>query len=178
MQGGYELADDFNRTEELIGAAYTSMIEPSGLLRYGMFLMLTRTEFVRFERGRHPFCIATIGLHPANGAQLSNAALGKIGELFESGCQPLDVISYAGGSRFFALFPQAGGAPTANVLRNFLNRVASTQLDNTTHGGTLFSTVGLAEVPRDGMEFQRIFDIACRLRRQATPQERLVMSGN
>ncbi|MGH9551604.1 MAG: DUF4388 domain-containing protein, partial [Terriglobales bacterium] len=57
-----EATDDFRNVDEIIGETYTKVIDPCGALQYGLFLMLARGEFVRFEVGRNPFCVAAIGL--------------------------------------------------------------------------------------------------------------------
>jgi hypothetical protein len=167
--------DDFSNTDEIIGDTYLSMIEASGLLKYGMFLMLARTEFARFEVGKVPFCVAAIGL----GADvlISDEALGKIGECFEPVGQPLDILAYASRTRLYALFPHSTCATAATSLKHFINNVQSTALESGLHGSNIRITIGICEVPRDGADFQQIFEDSCKLRRAATPNKKIVTSA-
>jgi len=167
--------DDFSKADDLIGDVYANMIEKSGLLKYGMFLMLARTEFARFEIGKDPFCVAAIGLE--SDRALSDAAIGKIGECFEPVGQPLDILAYASRTRLYALFPHSSGASAGSSLKLFLNNIQSTPLEGDLHGSAVKVTIGLCEVPRDGVDFQQIFENACMLRRAATPEKRIVASA-
>jgi hypothetical protein len=169
--------DDFSRTDDLIGATYAMLVEPSGLLKYGMFLMLVRSEFVRFEKGKQPFCFASIELELPAGAELSYSALGKIGERFEKLCQPLDTLAYAGQSRFYALFPQSESITASTAIKQFMNNIMAIPLDANLHGSAVKVTAGVSDVPRDGSDFQRIFQHANGLRNQATPSKKLVTSS-
>ena len=168
--------DDFSNVDDLIGATFKLLLDDSGLIKYGMFLMLVRSEFVRFEQGRTPFCMAAIQIESPNGT-LSNEILGKIGECFEPACQPLDTIAYAGQSRFYALFPQTSGAGAESAIKYFINNVSTTQFDSTLHGNALTFSVGVAEIPRDGTEFEQVIAHACKLRKQATAERKVVSSG-
>ncbi|HEY9760865.1 MAG TPA: DUF4388 domain-containing protein [Oculatellaceae cyanobacterium] len=177
MPGG-SAADDFGQVDDLIGSIYPALIEPSGLLKYGMLLMLVKSEFVRQTNARNnSFCFASVGVEPANGAQLTDAALGKIGERFEKVCRPLDTIAYAGNSRFYILLPQHDNESAHVVLKNFINNVLAIPLDTGLHGSSMAMTVGLAEVPRDGTEFQQVFNKAGGLRTQATKEKKIVSSS-
>ncbi|HEY9684219.1 MAG TPA: DUF4388 domain-containing protein [Oculatellaceae cyanobacterium] len=178
MPSGGSSADDFGQVDDLIGSIYPALIEQSGLLKYGMFLMLVRSEFVRQTNARNnSFCFASVGIEPANGAQLTNAALGKIGERFEKVCRPLDTITYAGNSRFYILLPQHDNESAHVVLKNFINNVLAIPLDTGLHGSSMAITVGLAEVPRDGTEFQQVFNKSGGLRTQATKEKKIVSSS-
>lgn len=178
MPPGGSAADDFGQVDDLIGSIYPALIETSGLLKYGMFLMLVRSEFVRQTNGRNnSFCFASVGIEPANGAQLTNAALGKIGERFEKVCRPLDTITYAGNSRFYILLPQHDNESAHVVLKNFINNILAIPLDTGLHGSSMAITVGLAEIPRDGTEFQQVFNKAGGLRTQATKEKKIVSSS-
>jgi hypothetical protein len=169
--------DDFSRVDDLIGATYSSLVESSGLLKYGMFLMLVRSEFVRYEKGKQPFCFASIELELPPGAHLSDGALGKIGERFEKLCQPLDTLAYAGQSRFYALFPQAESITASTAIKQFMNNIMAIPLDSNLHGSAVKVTAGISDVPRDGTDFQRIFQHANGLRSQATQAKKLVTSS-
>jgi hypothetical protein len=169
--------DDFSRIDELIGATYAGLVESSGLLKYGMFLMLVRSEFVRHEKGKQPFCFASIDLELPPGAHLSDGALGKIGERFEKLCQPLDTLAYAGGTRFYALFPQIESINASTALKQFMNNINAIPLDANLHGSAVKVTAGISDVPRDGTDFQRIFQHANGLRGQATQAKKLVSSS-
>jgi hypothetical protein len=175
---GSSASDDFGQVDELIGSIYPGLVEPSGLLKYGMFLMLVRSEFIRQTNARNnSFCFASVGIEPANGAQLTNAALSKIGERFEKVCRLLDTITYAGNSRFYILLPQHENESAHVVLKNFINNVMAIPLDAGLHGSSMAITVGLAEVPRDGTDFQQVFNKAGGLRTQATKEKKIVSSS-
>jgi hypothetical protein len=169
--------DDFTRIDELIGATYANLVESSGLLKYGMFLMLVRSEFVRHEKGKQPFCFASIDLELPPGAHLSDGALGKIGERFEKVCQPLDTLAYAGQTRFYALFPQIESITASVALKQFMNNINAIPLDANLHGSAVKVTAGISDVPRDGTDFQRIFQHSNGLRGQATQAKKLVSSS-
>ncbi len=166
--------DDFANADDLIGETFSNLIEPSGMLKYGMFLMLTRTEFARHEMSRTPFCVAAIGLESQG--VLSNESIGKVQECFESAGQALDTISAATGVRFFALFPHCSGTTAAATLKQFLTNLQNTQLGNGVHGSALRMSVGLCEVPRDGGDFESVMSRACKLRLSATPERRIVLN--
>lgn len=167
--------DDFSNADDLIAETFDNLIEPSGMLKYGMFLMLARTEFARFEMSRTPFCIAAIGLESQG--VLSYESIGKVQECFESAGQALDTISAATGVRFFALFPHCSGTTAAATLKQFLHNLQNTQLGNGIHGSALRMSVGLCEVPRDGADFETIMNRACKLRLAATPERRIVLNA-
>ncbi len=166
--------DDFSNADDLIGETFSNLIEPSGMLKYGMFLMLTRTEFARHEMSRTPFCVAAIGLESQG--VLSNESISKVQECFESAGQALDTISAATGVRFFALFPHCSGTTAAATLKQFLTNLQNTQLGNGVHGSALRMSVGLCEVPRDGGDFETVMSRACKLRLSATPERRIVLN--
>ncbi len=168
--------DDFSKVDALIGETYSSLTEKSGLLKYGMFLMLVRCEFVRFEGGQNPFCVASIGLELPNHQPLTDPVLGKLGECFDSVCEPLDILAYAGNGRLYAMFPQSTHVAASGSLTNFLRKLAATQLDNTLNGSQVKVSIGLAQVPNDGFDFLPIFEHAGKLRRAATPERSLMMS--
>ncbi len=166
--------DDFANADDLIGETFSNLIEPSGMLKYGMFLMLTRTEFARHEMSRTPFCVAAIGLESQG--VLSNDSISKVQECFESAGQALDTISAATGVRFFALFPHCSGTTAAATLKQFLTNLQNTQLGNGIHGSALRMSVGLCEVPRDGGDFESVMNRACKLRLSATPERPIVLN--
>ncbi len=166
--------DDFTLTDDHIGSMYASLIDGYGLIRYGMLLMLARSEFLRFEKAQIPFCFACIELQLPAGVQITGPALTKIGERFEKVCQPLDTLSFAGGQRFFALFPQTSAAAAAQNIKQFVNNIVAIPLDTNLHGSVVKLTAGVSEMPRDGVEFQQIFETACGLRQQATPEKKIV----
>jgi Domain of unknown function (DUF4388) len=174
--GSAEPPDDFSTVDELIGETYAALIETSGLLKYGMFLMLVRCEFVRFESEQNPFCVASIGLQLANG-QLNDAILRKVGECFESVCKPLDILAYAKGSRMYAMFPGSTHIAAGSALNQFISKLATMPLDTNVHGSNIQVSIGLAEIPSDGFDFLPIFEHASKLRRAATPDRRLVISA-
>jgi hypothetical protein len=174
--GSAEPPDDFSNVDELIGETYAALIETSGLLKYGMFLMLVRCEFVRFESEQNPFCVASIGLRLANG-QLNDAILRKVGECFESVCKPLDILAYAKGSRMYAMFPGSTHIAAGSALTEFISKLATTPLDTNVHGSSIQVSIGLAEIPSDGFDFLPIFEHASKLRSAATPDRRLVISA-
>lgn len=167
--------DDFSNADDLIAETFDNLIEPSGMLKYGMFLMLARTEFARFEMSRTPFCIAAIGLESQG--VLSYESIGKVQECFESAGQALDTISAATGVRFLALFPHCSGTTAAATLKQFLHNLQNTQLGNGIHGSALRMSVGLCEVPRDGADFETVMNRACKLRLAATPERRIVLNA-
>lgn len=167
--------DDFSNADDLIGETFTNLIEPSGMLKYGMFLMLTRTEFARHEMSRTPFCVAAIGLEGQG--VLSYESIGRVQECFESAGQALDTISAATGVRFFALFPHCSGTTAAATLKQFLTNLQNVQLGNGIHGSALRMSVGLCEVPRDGADFETVMNRACKLRLSATPERRIVLNA-
>jgi Domain of unknown function (DUF4388) len=167
--------DDFSNADDLIGETFVNLIEPSGMLKYGMFLMLARTEFARHEMSRTPFCVAAIGLEGQG--VLSYESIGKIQECFESAGQALDTISAATGVRFFALFPHCSGTTAAATLKQFLSNLQNTQLGNGIHGSALRMSVGICEVPRDGADFETVMNRACKLRMAATPERRIVLNA-
>lgn len=166
--------DDFSNADDLIGETFSNLIEPSGMLKYGMFLMLTRTEFARHEMSHTPFCVAAIGLESQG--VLSTDSISKVQECFESAGQALDTISAATGVRFFALFPHCSGNTAAATLKQFLTNLQNTQLSNGVHGSALRMSVGLCEVPRDGGDFETVMNRACKLRLSATPERRIVLN--
>jgi hypothetical protein len=174
--GSAEPPDDFSNVDELIGETYAALIETSGLLKYGMFLMLVRCEFVRFESEQNPFCVASIGLRLTNG-QLNDAVLRKVGECFESVCKPLDILAYAKGSCMYAMFPGSTHIAAGSALTEFISKLATTPLDTNIHGSSIQVSIGLAEIPSDGFDFLPIFEHASKLRRAATPARRLVISA-
>ena len=153
------VAEDFSNVDDLIGETYGALIEKSGLLRCGMFFMLARCEFVRFEIGKIPFCIASIAVGLPE-TQMTDSALKKIGECFESNCQPLDILAYAGKSRLYAMFPQSNEATVRGALAKFMIAFSSSVLDNNLHGANVKVAIGLAEVPRDGVDFLQVFQHA------------------
>jgi hypothetical protein len=167
--------DDFSNVDDLIGATFAGLVEPSGMLKYGMFLMLARTEFARHELSRVPFCVAAIGLETQGGG-LNFQSMSKVLECFEAAGQPLDVISAATQSRLFVLFPHTFGAVAATSLQQFLNNLRATALENGLHGSSLRMSVGLCEVPRDGVDFESVMSRACQLRLAATPERSIVLS--
>ena len=169
--------DDFSQVDDMIGAMFANLVEASGLLKYGMFLMLVRSEFVRHEKGKQPFCFASIELELPPGVQLSDVALGKIGERFEKVCLPLDTLTYAGQGRFYALFPQQESIAVSVAVKQFINNIVAIPLDSNLHGSAVKSTAGLSDVPRDGADFQRIFQHANGLRSQATQAKKIVSSS-
>jgi hypothetical protein len=169
--------DDFSIVDNLISETYGEMIDSSGLIKLGMLLVLVRSEFVRFEKGQVPFCFASIGMDLPDMGQLSEIALGKIGERFEKVCQPLDILSYAGKDRFYAFFPQSDGIAATTTLKQFINNITAIPLDGKLHGSLVKIKIGLSEIPRDGTELQRIFQHAAGLRGQATNEKKLVTSS-
>ena len=168
--------DDFSNVDDLIGATFAGLVEPSGMLKYGMFLMLAKTEFARHELSKSPFCVAAIGLEAQSGG-LNYESMSKVLECFEAAGQPLDVISAATQSRLFVLFPHSSGAAVATSLKQFLNNLRATALETGVHGTSLRVSVGLCEVPRDGVEFESVMNLACRLRLAATPERSIVLSA-
>lgn len=169
--------DDFSNADDLIGETFSSLIEASGMLKYGMFLMLARTEFARHELSKAPFCIAAIGIETATGGGLSTEGIAKVQECFESAGQPLDTITAATNSRFFALFPHSSSAAAATSCKHFLNNIQTCNLENGIHGGSVKLTIGLCDIPRDGHDFETVMNHACKLRRAATNDRRIVMGA-
>jgi hypothetical protein len=170
-----EFSDDFSNIEAVIGETYPDLIDGAGYLKFGLFLMLARGEFVRFESGRIPFCVASIGLE-LPGKTITNEILRKVSECFESVCQPLDLVACASPSRLFALIPQSNSVLAGSTLKYFINNVLTTELDGENHGNNMKISIGLAEVPKDGTEFQQVFERSCKLRRECTPEKKLVTS--
>jgi hypothetical protein len=167
--------DDFSNVDELIGETFAGLVEPSGMLKYGMFLMLVRTEFARYEISRSPFCVAAIGLETQFGG-LNYESLSKVSSCFESAGQPLDVIAAATSTRLFALFPHSSGTTAAASLKLFLNNLRTITLANGIHGSSVQPTIGLCEVPRDGTDFEAVMTHACKLRKAATHERSIGMS--
>ena len=166
--------DDFSLTDNYIGETYPSLIDPYGLIKFGMLLMLTRSEFMRFEKAQVPFCFACIELILPPGVQITAGAVAKIGERFEKIGQPLDTLSFAGGHRFYALFPQTTAVTASQAIKQFMNNIVAIPLDTNLHGSAVKLTAGVSEMPRDGSEFKQIFDAACELRGKATPEKKIV----
>jgi hypothetical protein len=163
--------DDFATVDQLVAETYSRVLDTTGTINYGLFLMLTRSEFVRFEHTRIPFCFATISLGLTE-SQATDEVLRKIVECFEVGCQPLDIAAYATHNRMFALFPLCTSDYAGRTLKYFFNSLGATQLAENLHGSNIKITLGLSEVPRDGVEFQQIFEHACKLRRLQPPPAR------
>jgi hypothetical protein len=167
-----EVKDDFSELDTLIAETYAGLVEPSGILKFGMFLMLARGEFVRQTQ----FCIASIELS-INGSQLRSEFMPAIGEAFETCCQPLDILAHAGPSRLLVLFPHSNAGSAINTLKQFISNVQTTPLDSANHGSSVRVSAGLAEIPRDGTDLKDVLDFACKLRRAATPDRKIVSTS-
>jgi len=169
-----EYAEDFSNVDDIVAATYDLLVEPSGMIKYGMFLMLAQSEFVRFTTSNISFCMAAIGLELPN-TTLTDDVLRQVGECFHPVCQPLDLLAYASKNRLFALFPQCPGVTAASTMKHFVNNVLSTQFDdNAVHGSSMKISIGLCEVPRDGTDFEHVIAHSVKLSRDATTERKVV----
>jgi hypothetical protein len=176
VASGQEFFEDFSNVDDVVAATYDLLVEPDvNLVKYGMFLMLAQSEFVRFTTSNIPFCVASIGLGLLEG-RIGSGDLRQIGECFHPVCQPLDLLAYASPTRLFALFPQCPGMSAASTMKHFINNVLSTQFDSGLDGSKLKIAVGLCEVPKDGIEFEHVIAHTVKLRRDASDSRKVVTS--
>lgn len=165
--------DNFDTVDEQIAQTYNDLVLPNGCIRFGLFLMLARSEFVRFDTAQIPFCVAAIGLELAN-RPLTDEMLKAIVECFDPVCQPLDIIAYASRTRLYALFAHSNLATATVTLKHFANNIMSTSIAYDVHGSSIRFSAGLTEVPADGTDFSQVFESAIALRRQATAERKVV----
>jgi hypothetical protein len=171
---GLEFAEDFSNVDDVVASMYELLVEPDvNIVKYGMFLMLAQSEFVRFTTSNIPFCIASIGLGLLEG-RITIDDLRQIGECFHPVCQPLDLLAYASQTRLFALFPQCPGPAAASTMKHFINNVLSTQFESGLDGSKLKIAVGLCEIPKDGTEFEHVIAHTVKLRREASDSRKVV----
>jgi hypothetical protein len=166
---------EFSDVDDIISEAYIKLVEPSGLLKYGHFLLLARSELTRYQSTEIPFSVAVVKFESLD-ASLPDNVLTGIADCFYEACQPIDVLSVKDARRLFILLPHSEETIAANTMQKFLKNLFVAQLPNGMNGSGLGIRIGVASVPTDGDDFIQLLVKANGRCNQATSGQPLAVS--
>lgn len=164
---------EFANVEELIAGAYSKLVEPSGLLKYGQFLLLARSELTRYQSTENPYSVALISFADFDG-ELSDAALGAIADCFYESAQPIDMLAYKDPKHLMVLLPHCDETTAVVTLEKFLKNLFDLDLPDNLKGKELGMRIGVASVPRDGDDFVKVLSQTSQRVKTATEAEPIV----